>query len=381
MAEFTHLRLQNWRNFRKVDVALQRRVFIVGANASGKSNLLDVFRFLQELAVEGGGLTNALHGSNRGGLRAIRSLHAGGDPKVGIRIVATIDNESWTYELDLAETKEGAQVAKEVVTRAGAPVLTRPDSKDKKDPELLRTTALEQSASNGNFRLLRDFFRSSTYVHVVPQLLRIPSVGDSERFGKGLGTGLIGAMGEVPKKTREARLRRIQNALLTVLPQFDELEWMQDSKGIPHLRAKYKHWRRTGAWQQETSFSDGTLRLIGLLWYLDQQGGPLLLEEPEISLHAAAVRQLPQIFAGITARKRRQIIVTSHATELLQEDSGVNPNELLLLTTTDKETTVTSGDTDREICAAAEGDRALKAAVDAATRPPKVADLGLFGSK
>ncbi|MDZ7919384.1 AAA family ATPase [Rhodoferax sp.] len=33
------LKLQNWRNFRKVEVSLRERVFVIGPNASGKSNL------------------------------------------------------------------------------------------------------------------------------------------------------------------------------------------------------------------------------------------------------------------------------------------------------------------------------------------------------
>ena len=35
----TSLRLENWRNFLKIDVQLRKRVFVVGPNASGKSNL------------------------------------------------------------------------------------------------------------------------------------------------------------------------------------------------------------------------------------------------------------------------------------------------------------------------------------------------------
>lgn len=45
--QFTHLRLSNWRNFASVDVSLSLRMFLIGPNASGKSNLLDVFRFLR----------------------------------------------------------------------------------------------------------------------------------------------------------------------------------------------------------------------------------------------------------------------------------------------------------------------------------------------
>ena len=51
----TRLRLKNWRNFKKVDISLRERVYVVGPNASGKSNLLDVLRFLREVAKPEGG--------------------------------------------------------------------------------------------------------------------------------------------------------------------------------------------------------------------------------------------------------------------------------------------------------------------------------------
>lgn len=51
----SHVRLENWRNFGRVDVALQRRAFLVGPNAAGKSNMLDVFRFLADLVSVGEG--------------------------------------------------------------------------------------------------------------------------------------------------------------------------------------------------------------------------------------------------------------------------------------------------------------------------------------
>ena len=63
----SHLRVKNWRNFQRVSVALRERQFIVGANASGKSHLLDVFRFLRDIAkTEGGGLQKAV--KDRGGV-------------------------------------------------------------------------------------------------------------------------------------------------------------------------------------------------------------------------------------------------------------------------------------------------------------------------
>jgi predicted ATPase len=62
--------LKNWLNFQSVDVPLDERIFLIGANASGKSNFLDAFRFLHDIAKTGGGLQRAV--TERGGLTSIR---------------------------------------------------------------------------------------------------------------------------------------------------------------------------------------------------------------------------------------------------------------------------------------------------------------------
>lgn len=51
----SHIKMKNWRNFRNVDTPLGRRIFLVGANASGKSNFLDALRFLRDIAKTEGG--------------------------------------------------------------------------------------------------------------------------------------------------------------------------------------------------------------------------------------------------------------------------------------------------------------------------------------
>jgi predicted ATPase len=71
---FTKIKLQSWRNFTEVDVDLQRRVFLVGPNASGKSNFLDVFRFLRDIVSVGGGFQDAV--LRRGGVSKLRCLAA-----------------------------------------------------------------------------------------------------------------------------------------------------------------------------------------------------------------------------------------------------------------------------------------------------------------
>ena len=137
-------------------------------------------------------------------------------------------------------------------------------------------------------------------------------------------------MARTPEKTRNARLRRIRDALRVAVPQLQELELWRDVRGTPHLRGKYEHWRPQGAWQTEDQFSDGTLRLLGLLWATLEGSGPLLLEEPEMSLHPEVVRFVPQMFARIQRRSGRQILLSTHSTDLLRDD-GIGLDEVLLL--------------------------------------------------
>ena len=119
----------------------------------------------------------------------------------------------------------------------------------------------------------------------------------------------------------------MRDALRVAVSQLTDVELWRDERGTPHLRGKYEHWRPQGAWQTEEQFSDGTLRLMGLLWVALEGGGPLLLEEPELSLHPEIVRFLPQMFARMQRRTGRQIILSTHSPDLLRDD-GIGLDEV-----------------------------------------------------
>ena len=51
-------------------------------------------------------------------------------------------------------------------------LLNRPDKQDKADKEPLTQTHSEQVSANVRFRTLAEFFASTTYLHLVPQLLK-----------------------------------------------------------------------------------------------------------------------------------------------------------------------------------------------------------------
>src|SRR5579863_834701 len=99
---FSNIHLENWRNFTRVDVPLQQRMFLVGPNASGKSNLLDTFRFLRDLVRIGGGLEKAV--SDRGGVSRIRSLAARRNPDIVIDVqIEDGDSADWRYRIGIVQ--------------------------------------------------------------------------------------------------------------------------------------------------------------------------------------------------------------------------------------------------------------------------------------
>lgn len=382
--EITRLALKNWRNFRSIEVSLRETTYVLGPNASGKSNLLDAFRFLRDLSKpNGGGLQAAVH--DRGGVTKLRCLHARRDPEVLIEVdvSGSADDEQprWRYVLGFKQEGKGSAwplVSREEVWHEGNCLIRRPDDLDKKDPMLLTQTRLEQIVANHDFRVLADFFGSITYLHLVPQLLRFADqIGGRRLENDPFGQGFLERLAKTPEKTREARLGKIGEALALAIPQFRALRFRQDEMGHPHLEASYAYDRTEEGWQTEAHFSDGTLRLLGLLWSLLEGNSLLLLEEPEISLNDAVVREIPLIIDRLQRHRksRRQVIISTHS-EALLSNQGIDGRGVVLLEAGGDGSTA-RGLLQQEVGALAAGLSVAEVMLPK-TRPTNISQLGLW---
>ena len=330
---FTRIKLTNWRNFRSAEIKLAARAFLIGPNASGKSNLLDAFRFLRDLAKsENGGLATAL--AARGGLSAVRCLEARRPSYVEIDVDVGTDDlpEKWSYRIRFTR-KTGEKIVtiieEEIRGADGTNEIFKRDEGDA-DALMYSQSIIQQALRIKPFRELVDFFASVRYLHVVPQIVREPQRGLKEGEDP-YGGDLLRRMKEMPKKTREPRLKRISMALKIAVPQFHELRLIDDAiTGAPHLYASYEHWRPNASKQSEEVFSDGTLRLIGFLWSITEKGGPLLLEEPELSLHDDVAAQIPAMIARSQRLSKRQVIATTHSFSMLN-GKGIGLDEVHLI--------------------------------------------------
>ncbi|MFM7600051.1 MAG: AAA family ATPase [Pseudanabaena sp.] len=378
----SHISLKNWRNFRSVEVDLKDRVFLVGANASGKSNFLDALRFLRDLAQDGGGLQKAVR--DRGGLSKIRCLYARRYPEVEIEVHLS-ENEfqepTWKYAIGIKQRKGGQNepiLSYERVWKNGEQLVNRPDLEDQADSLRLTQTNLEQINTNAEFRDIPKFLESILYIHLVPQVLRYPEafsgpVVQGDPFGRNFLERII----KTPEKTRRSRLKKIEEALRIAVPQLKQLTDVKDEMGIPHLEAVYEHWRPEAGKQREDQFSDGTLRLIGLLWSLLESDSLLLLEEPELSLNSGINSKLPALIYRLQKSKKRQVMLSTHSADLLS-DEGIGGEEVLLMTPTAEGTKVNVASSIEDIKSLLDGGLTIADAVLPRSTPAQVSKLSLL---
>jgi len=379
----SHVNLKNWRNFRNVEVDFKERMFFVGPNASGKSNLLDIFRFLHDIAKKrGGGLQQAV--ADRGGISKIRCLATRSSPDIIIGVEISdlpISQTTWKYEISLSQESRGDRLPflkHEKVWKDGKEILTRPNEQDIKDQKRLTQTHLEQINANESFRDIAEFLQSISYLHLVPQVIRHPEIFPGKQLSEDpFGMNFLAKISETTDKIRNGRLKKIEQALNIAVPQLKHLTHTKDARGIPHLEAIYEHWRPRGARQQEDQFSDGTLRLIGFLWSLLESDSLLLLEEPELSLNAAIIRRIPALMHRIMKTKKRQVFVTTHSYDLLS-DEGIAPEEVLMLRPGTEGTETQIASSDKEIQTLIEGGLSMAEIVIPKTSPQNVEQLELF---
>ena len=315
----------------------------------------------------------------RGGVSKVRCLAATrySDVALNVQLGEVQEFPEWEYTLVFSQDKQRRPIVKgEVVMHDGKVIMCRPNENDKKDPELLTQTHLEQVTTNKEFRAVVDFLSSIKYMHVVPQLIREPdrSVGKKD---DPFGGDFLEQLAKTKPKFLDSRLAKINKALKIVVPNLDRIEIERDEKGTPHLKGLFKHWRPNAGWQGEDQFSDGTLRLLGLLWSLFQGEGPLLLEEPELSLHNAVVRHIPQMLARLSRKLKRQLIISTHSYEMLT-DSGIAPEEAVILIPTESGTKVEIAANNLTILDTISCGESLAEAVFQVTAPAHAHQLPLF---
>lgn len=77
------IEIQNFKSFRHQAIELGQFNVLIGANASGKSNFLQIFKFISDIARHG--LNNAI--SIQGGVEYLRNINIAAQENLAVKIV------------------------------------------------------------------------------------------------------------------------------------------------------------------------------------------------------------------------------------------------------------------------------------------------------
>lgn len=280
----TKIKVSNFKSFDQLEVELRPLNIVVGANAAGKSNFLEIFRFLRDASALG--LENAV--SLQGGMEYLQNLRIDGSRPVALEVVGN-SNEYWRLELEAKPDAPGFRCS-----RAGEPNfflrgVVFPLSVFDLDPKLAKKAApitgkadLEPDGSNLAI-VLRNILQDEESRKQLTLLVRdlLPFVTDLK----------VGRFAD-------------KSLLIAVQESF-----LQES----YLPASF--------------LSDGTIHLTALILALYFDKAPVvIIEEPERNIHPHLISRVAGLLAD--ASKKKQVIVTTHNPELVKH---VRLEDLLLV--------------------------------------------------
>ena len=343
----TSLRLVNFKNFADETLKVGPFTVIVGANASGKSNIRDAFRFLHGIG-RGYTLAEILGGKyGAGGHRewagirgATNEIIRFGNSEFSINIRANVQGGSLNYTLK-AEFDDfrsgGFRVTHEELSDGGKTVysgrglsetiwVNSPKGLERGDPvgqpfrsdqpALLQETAMfgeERLIEDKPVRQLHSILAGIHFLDLVPDRIREPTFPGQNRLGDG-GENLPSVLEAIC--TDSERGRTLMSWLQELTPMdVKDFDFPRDPSGRVHLHIVERNGRKVSAY----SASDGTLRFLGILAALlnSNGGGLYFFEEIDSGIHPNRLWLLLDLIAQQTAKGKIQVVTTTHSPALL----------------------------------------------------------------
>lgn len=329
------IKVRNYRSLADVEVHLEDLTVLVGENGSGKSNLVDVLRFVRDALTKG--LDAAVN--ERGGIRQL--LYTGANSnEIEIALVMAIDGQTATYEiiLELIEPSDYLIHSEQLgfgryryTTRQGKVVTSSWDFQP--NLELLKHKLLLPLISSNEIEAIYEFFSKMQFYDIQPDYLRQPQkIAISYPLADD-GSNLLAVLqGIVQANAYEAEI--VSTALSRIVPSIQGEKPFRIHEVGGYLLLELQHEHGLFNLAQE---SDGTVRALAVLTALYQKPYlPLIsIEEIEILLYPRVMTMLSELLAE--AALRHQVLITSHSADLL---SHFPPESLRIVELVDGESKI-----------------------------------------
>ncbi len=316
--------VKNYRSIADIRVNLEPVTILVGHNGSGKSNFVDVFRFIYDALRLGLDIAIA----NRDGIKALRRWSAKSRPydvEIGMRIET--DTFIATYSITLGSKGLGGYTVKNeqcVIQDFATKQEVRYETnngvwvhapQDVSPLSTERTLILPLLATTQPYAKLYAYMTSFAFYNISPSTMAVPQKPANPYPLDEEGSNFASTLREM-QRTKSSRMESLRESLNAALPDVVDFQVSQVG-GYLITRLKHQMPNHEKAAFELFHESNGTLRLLGILVALhqDAQRTLLALEEPELTIHPGALGVLWDEIESVGDRS--QVFITTHSADLL----------------------------------------------------------------
>jgi predicted ATPase len=366
---FTRIHVSNFKSLKDIEINLGRFNVLVGQNASGKSNIISIFRFLRDIKKYG--LDNAI--SMQGGTEYLRNLTLGKSEKTSFKVVFDkklqlfTDPEKktrarvnkTTYSFALGYTARGFKILEDYIkfecdffrkTGSAKPekcgegevvisnelgkikVLIKPREGTipmaEDDilppafyPKLPKTALLMSAPLLTVMGLFEEVFGEISIYDFDPKLAKkaTPVTGKVELEEDGNNLALVLKKIVNNKKSKERLLDLLKDSLSFVTTV--NVEKYADKSFLFNVRESYN----TGRAIPASLTSDGTISITAIILALyferrhrlgSKEETLTIIEEPERNIHPQLISKVVAMMKDVSEKK--QVIVTTHNPEVVR---------------------------------------------------------------
>lgn len=314
------LEVSGFRSIRHTSLEFGALNVLIGANGSGKSNLVGVFGLLQAIVER----RLEMDVRKRGG--ASRLLHHGPKRTPRLRVRAKFGPNAYEVELEPSDDDQWV-FASEVAS------YHRPPHPHPYDEAMGRGHAESRLADVADTKPVAAFvlkaLRSWRVFHFhdtssSAAVKRPCPLGDNA-FLRADAANLAAWLYRIQREQRTV-YTRIVSAVQQVAPFFRDFQLRPDPVNPDSIRLEWTE-RDSDAYFTASQLSDGTLRFICLATLLLQSELPsmVLIDEPELGLHPYAIVQLAALMRA--ASTRTQLLVATQSVTLVNQ---LEPEDLII---------------------------------------------------
>jgi len=377
------IKVKNFKSFKDLELSLGKVNILIGANASGKSNFVQIFKFLRDISMFG--LENAI--SMQDGIEYLSNINIGSSETFsleityGQEILKTIIDGFLPQGIKLTEIVYNLTIASgnnkskyTLIEDSSTLRYTLPESEQQNDPTNgKRTKLVEITISNVKGQLhikfnpsdwlkeedkgrisqilfglmpLRELHLSESIVlgdkffgyswqsisvydfDPKPSKMAFPIAGkaDLEEDGRNLVIVVKNILSDPEKK------RMFLNLVNYLLPYVKDIE--VDKFTETYLYLKINEIYSEKQYLPASLISDGTINALGLIVALYFQESPLIIiEEPDRGFHPSLISSVIDMMRDAAEYGNKQIIVTTHNPEMVRH---ADPKNILLVSRNEK---------------------------------------------